>query len=666
MMQCKEKDCALSFSDKSKYYFHLLADHNLVLCPICPSTFLRPRNLQKHLVHNHKVIWNDQRFVDIFIEKFGYEDSLLDFLELNSGFIPLDILRNITRKMVELSGGTDRLDRQISIPLSDFRGEFKVYEVPTIEASEYTKISTVEVFYYQLQYLTGEIEEVSHFWYQFALNQITEFREMKFETFINLIIFGLNFRKTSQLYYNAVDELYKIITKINQVPDISTKVRILNLAITHLMGLGRKEQALNSFKILQSLMKDEEVINKDNLSAQIPIFNSLLEAKNDDSIKLLEEYSQDYCNEFPYFRAKYNVLIAQLHLQNNRVEEARKKLEIAFKVFEQQKDFVQFLKTGTSLVKFDTQLHQFSEAIKHAKYTLNSLRKINVSTLLKLSLRFGILNIDYEMIKDSRPKTLDDIEVAFRKIKIAVEVINEIEDDLISGKMDHYSSDDLTKIEDRIEFFKKTFTDLHLSFTQDENKIITNEIIQLGLSTFSSIDKNFSILNSILRERLYSILTSVENVIGYRFNHPHLLWQSLLDIESKNGIKNGNPSQKLAFLGDTALKLAISEILIEHGEVDSSINDLSKKRQEIEKNANLSLIFDRLELNKYILSNRVIIPSDASFNDISDDKKVKWKGTIVESIIGAIYFDGGINAVKRFLVGWKPQLFINLQEEMKD
>lgn len=662
-MECKEKDCELSFSDESTYYFHLIADHCLIICPICPLTFLRPRNLQQHLLHKHKIDWNDQKFVDLFIAKFGHDESLLDFLELVSGFIPLNIMRHITRRMVELSGGIDRLDRQITIPIIDFTGEFKVYETPTLEASEYTKISGIEVFYYQLQYATGDIEEVKHFWYQFALGQISEFRQLDFETFVNLILFGLNFSKTSRLYYNAVDELYSIVKKINHLKNITTRLRILNLAIHHFSHLGRKEYVQESFQIFKDLVNNEVVINKKKLTTQIAIIESVLQKNDSETILLLRDYSRMFHNEFPLFKAKDQITIGDLLVQEEKFRKARKEFELAFRIFEQQKNFNQFVKTGIKLVKIHLKLQQYSDAIKYAKYTLNATKELVISSLLRIRLRFGILNIDYFLIKDLRPQTLNDIKTAFRKIKNANEAIDEIEDVLISGEMDHYSPEELNQIKEQINSFKNSFSDLHIRFTQNENKIITNELIQLGLSTFSSIDKNFTIPDITLRERLYNILTSVERVIGYRFNHPHLLWQSLLDIESKKGTKKGIPSQKLAFLGDAALKLAISEILMEHGGIDSSIDELSKRRQKIEKNANLSLIFDRLELNKYILSNRNVLPSDTSSTNLAEENIIKWKGTMVESIIGAIYFDGGVKAVKRFLVGWKPQLFVNLSND---
>ncbi len=665
-MKCREKDCPLSFNDENTYYFHLIADHNLMICPICPSTSLRPRNLQQHLFRKHKIDWNNQKFVDLFIEKFGQEDSLFDFLEIVSGFIPLDIMRNITRKMVELSGGIDRLNRQISISIVDFAGEYKVYETPTLDASEYTKISGIEVFYYQLQYATGDIEEVKHFWYQFALSQISEFRQLDFETFINLILFGLNLSRTSKLYYNAVDELYSIVKRINHIKNVKMRVRILNLAINHFSQLGRKEHALESFQIFKDLVNNEVIINKKKLTNQIAIIDSLLQENTSEIILLLKEHSKKYHYEFPILIARDQITIGNLLVQNEKFKEARKEFELAFKIFEQQKNFNQFVKTGINLVKVHLKLQQYSEAIKCAKYTSNTTKELRISSILKLSLEFGILNIDYFLIKDLQPKTLDDIKAVFRKIKNVSEVIDKIEDALVSGEMDHYSPEDLNKIEAQIDTFKKSFSDLHGRFTQNENKIITNELIQLGLSTFSSIDKNFTVPDATLRERLYNILTSAEKVIGYRFNHPHLLWQSLLDIESKKGTKKGIPSQKLAFLGDAALKLAISEILMEHGGIDSSLDELSKRRQKIEKNANLSLIFDRLELDKYILSNRDVLPSDTFSTNLAEENIIKWKGTMVESIIGAIYFDGGVKAVKRFLVGWKPQLFVNLSNDKKE
>ncbi len=77
----------------------------------------------------------------------------------------------------------------------------------------------------------------------------------------------------------------------------------------------------------------------------------------------------------------------------------------------------------------------------------------------------------------------------------------------------------------------------------------------------------------------------------------------------------------------------------------------------------IALIFDRLNLEKFILSVRNTLPLKTSETGFSEVTVVKWKGTMVESIIGAIYFDGGLRAVKRFLVGWKPQLFVNLYGE---
>ena len=90
-------------------------------------------------------------------------------------------------------------------------------------------------------------------------------------------------------------------------------------------------------------------------------------------------------------------------------------------------------------------------------------------------------------------------------------------------------------------------------------------------------------------------------------------------------------------------------LLLEHDTDNLTLEGLTDRRTQMEKNNKLETIFDRLHLKNYILSDKPTLPSNTH-----------WKGTMVESIIGAIYLDGGISAVKRFLAGWKPHFFVTM------
>jgi dsRNA-specific ribonuclease len=74
----------------------------------------------------------------------------------------------------------------------------------------------------------------------------------------------------------------------------------------------------------------------------------------------------------------------------------------------------------------------------------------------------------------------------------------------------------------------------------------------------------------------------LEKTIGYRFNHPLLLWQALLDPEN-NELRKNSLSAKLAFLGDAALKLTLTDILLQQ-DIDTPLKILNKTRQMLERN----------------------------------------------------------------------------------
>ena len=84
---------------------------------------------------------------------------------------------------------------------------------------------------------------------------------------------------------------------------------------------------------------------------------------------------------------------------------------------------------------------------------------------------------------------------------------------------------------------------------------------------------------------------------------------------------------------------------MEQSDSNVTLGELSEKRTEYEKNFSLARLFDKLDLKSKVLTGREIIP-----------KSDHWKGTIIEAIIGSVYLDGGIDAVKRFLKGWRLKM----------
>lgn len=150
-------------------------------------------------------------------------------------------------------------------------------------------------------------------------------------------------------------------------------------------------------------------------------------------------------------------------------------------------------------------------------------------------------------------------------------------------------------------------------------------------------------------------LNLFEKNIKYKFKDLNFLKQSLTHpsfyIDSKSLEKKFNQFERLEFLGDRVLGLIISSLLFNKYK-NLNEGDLSKKYSYLVQKKFLYKISLELEIDKILLYN---------FKKNNPKMKSSILSDAVESLIGAIFIDGGYktsyNFVKKF---WSPYLDVDL------
>jgi len=139
-------------------------------------------------------------------------------------------------------------------------------------------------------------------------------------------------------------------------------------------------------------------------------------------------------------------------------------------------------------------------------------------------------------------------------------------------------------------------------------------------------------------------LKEFEKIIKYNFKKLFLLKKALTHKSFNSNINN----EKLEFLGDRVLGLVISEKLLEkypnekEGIIDKKFANLVNKRT-------CSLIAKKINLKKFVLLGSSHKKLERSADKITSD--------CLEAIVGAIYLDGGIRCVEKFiLIMWEEHL----------
>jgi len=138
--------------------------------------------------------------------------------------------------------------------------------------------------------------------------------------------------------------------------------------------------------------------------------------------------------------------------------------------------------------------------------------------------------------------------------------------------------------------------------------------------------------------------------LGYTFKHPELLEEAFRHAS----FVNENPdlhladNERLEFLGDAVLDLAISDILM-HSFADAKEGHLSKYRASLVKERGLYQLAKELRLGDYVLLGKGEQLSRGH-------RKPSILANTFEALMGALYLDAGFDATKEII----HRLFIPL------
>ena len=139
-------------------------------------------------------------------------------------------------------------------------------------------------------------------------------------------------------------------------------------------------------------------------------------------------------------------------------------------------------------------------------------------------------------------------------------------------------------------------------------------------------------------------IKELEKIIKYNFKKTSLLEKALTHKSYDNNINN----EKLEFLGDRVLGLIISEKLLNKFP-DEKEGIIDKKFANLVNKKTCLLIARKINLKKFILLGSSHKKLERSADKIGSD--------CLEAIVGAIYLDGGLKSVERFILNfWSEYL----------
>ncbi len=138
-------------------------------------------------------------------------------------------------------------------------------------------------------------------------------------------------------------------------------------------------------------------------------------------------------------------------------------------------------------------------------------------------------------------------------------------------------------------------------------------------------------------------LQTLEERIGYHFHNQELLKQAIThsSFSNEQKINRAKHYERLEFLGDAVLELVSSEFLFENFP-ELSEGNLTKMRASMVCEPSLAFCAKDLEIGKFLRLGK----GEESTGGRNRDSII---ADVCESVIGAIYLDGGMEPAKRFI-----------------
>ena len=153
-------------------------------------------------------------------------------------------------------------------------------------------------------------------------------------------------------------------------------------------------------------------------------------------------------------------------------------------------------------------------------------------------------------------------------------------------------------------------------------------------------------------------LSALQERIDYQFSDIDLLSRALTHGSYGDGRRKIADYQRLEFLGDRVLGLFTAQILYQKSDEDEG--GLARKLNALVRKETCAEISAELQLGELVRMSKATEKQ-------SGREKVSILGDIAESLLGAIYIDGGYEAAKAFYEKfWYDRMLDVLNRSMKD
>jgi ribonuclease-3 len=133
------------------------------------------------------------------------------------------------------------------------------------------------------------------------------------------------------------------------------------------------------------------------------------------------------------------------------------------------------------------------------------------------------------------------------------------------------------------------------------------------------------------------VLNRIQASLGYRFKNIKHLEEALTHDSHRVNDSTVPTYQRLEFLGDSVLNLVVSDHIY-RAHSDFTEGQLTNKRKELTESLKQGQIAEKLNIKDYI-----------SFGQSVNRDQFLGYHKFVESLVGAVYIDGGLDAAKQVI-----------------